>query len=131
MEKNLEIPQGVIRGFGSQFNMEWVERTEEAIRILWHVRQEDLNPAGIAHGGAAYSVADIACVLLGFDDLHVLTTNVNFYYHYPITVGDVSVHCRFNRKGSFTSLMEVELFQEDRLCMKGFFNISQMNEERV
>lgn len=126
MDDTLKIPDKIYDGFSSQFNLELKESTDDLVHALWHVETSDLNPAGIVHGGASFSVADAMCATLGYRTLHVLTKSVRYFYYHSLVIGDVDVMCRFKRKGSFTSLMEVELIQDEKVCMKGFFDMAKM-----
>lgn len=122
-------PEEIFAGFITQFDIEILEHTDRELRAYWHVHEADLNPANIAHGGACFSVADVLCAVLGYRDRHVLTKSSHFYYYYPIEQGDVEIICCVSRKGSFTSLMEVELIQGGKVCMKGFFDMAKMKEK--
>lgn len=128
MTRSLKIPDEIREGFASQFDLELLKYTDQEVHALWRVQEKDLNPAGIVHGGASFSVADGMCATLGFPILHVLTKSVHFYYNRPLVLGEVDIHCRFSKKGSFTSLMEAELIQDGKLCMKGFFDMAKMKE---
>lgn len=129
MENKKNYPKEIFSGFITQFDVEVLECTKDMLRACWHVRPGDLNSADIAHGGASFSVADALCAVLGYEDRHVLTKSSHFYYYYPIEQGDVEIICCVSRKGSFTSLMEVELIQNEKVCMKGFFDMAKMKEK--
>ncbi|MDD7363518.1 MAG: PaaI family thioesterase [Peptoniphilus sp.] len=126
MKENIQLPKKIVDGYASQFDIEPIEYTDDLVHIRWNVGQSDLNPANIAHGGAIFSVADTVCALLGFKTLHVLTKSVHFYYYRPVTSGEADVRGYFSRQGSFTSLMEVEIRQNGKLCMKGFYDMAKM-----
>ena len=129
MDNKKNHPEAIFSGFITQFDVEVLECTKEKLRACWHVRQGDLNSADIAHGGASFSVADALCAVLGYEDRHVLTKSSHFYYYYPLVEGEVEIICRVSRRGSLTSLMEAELIQDGKVCMKGFFDMAKMKEK--
>jgi|Deesub1362A_J573_1020465.scaffolds.fasta_scaffold02137_11 acyl-CoA thioesterase len=59
-------------------------------KLKMRVKQEYTNPAGVAHGGIAFSVVDTAMGMatrtLGRE---VTTIEMNINYLYPVTAGDV------------------------------------------
>ena len=116
----------IFQRFTSQFDLTILEHTDETVYARWHVDEKSLNPADIAHGGAVYSVADAICAALGLRNNHLLTKSVNFYYYHSLRLGDAYLRASFQKVGSYTSVMEVELRQEGTLCAKGLFDMAKI-----
>ena len=116
----------IFQRFTSQFDLTILEHTDETVYARWHVDENSLNPADIAHGGAVFSVADAICAALGLRNNHLLTKSVNFYYYHSLRLGDAHLRANFQKVGSYTSVMEVEIYQEGVLCAKGLFDMAQI-----
>lgn len=116
----------ITQRFSSQFDLTILEHTDETVYARWHVDENSLNPADIAHGGAIFSVADVVCAALGLRNNHLLTKSVNFYYYHSLRLGDAYLRASFQKVGSYTSVMEVEILQQGVLCAKGLFDMAQM-----
>ena len=125
-EKRQQQVQKTFQRFSSLFDLTVLEHTDDEIYARWHVDETALNPEDIAHGGAVYSATDSVCATLGLRNNHLLTKSVNFYYYHSLRLGDAYLRANFQKVGSYTSVMEVEVLQEGVLCDKGLFDMAQM-----
>lgn len=110
----------------SQFPIEILEYSEERVYARWTVEEKDFNALGIAHGGAILSVADTLAGALGFSRNHLVTKDLHFYYHRPVEKKDTYFRCRYAKAGRRSSLIEVEVLQDKKLCAKGFFTMVEL-----
>lgn len=88
-----------------------------------------LNPAGIVHGGAIYTLADsgMGAALYSFLDEEelFLTVEANIFYLKAVPSGTLTCESKVVHKGRRTAVMEAEIRNEGQLVAKamGTFSI--------
>ncbi len=109
-------------GFGRLLGLEMYERGEGLSRCRLTVRPELLNPHGVLHGGALYSLADNgmgAAVYSRLDeDESCATIEIKIVYIAPVVSGEVDCETRIVSKGRRVAVLESELRNGERLVAK-------------
>lgn len=82
------------------------------------VKQHLLNPGGIAHGGAAFALADTACGAAAVSALgaeRVVTQDMQIRYHYPARPGTLTAEAHVLHLGKRTITTTCQVKQNDLL----------------
>lgn len=93
------------------------------------VDEKLLNPAGIVHGGAIYTMADsgMGVALYSFldEDELFLTVEANIFYLKAVSSGKLICESKVVHRGKRTAVMEAEIRNEGQLVAKamGTFSI--------
>lgn len=109
-------------GFGLLLGMDMYERGEGMSRCRLTVRPELLNPHGVLHGGAMYSLADNgmgAAVYSTMDDAELCATiEIKIVYMAAVAEGVVDCETRVLNRGKRVAILESELRNNGRLVAK-------------
>lgn len=109
-------------GFGPLLGIEMYERSDGLSRCRLTVRPELMNPHGVLHGGAMYSLADQgmgAAVYSRLDEAESCATiEIKIVYLAPVLEGLVDCVTRVVQKGKRVAVLESELTNNGRLVAK-------------
>ena len=110
------------RGFGPLVGLETYERADGASRCRLTVRPELLNPHGVLHGGAIYTLADTgmgAAVYTRLEESESCATiEIKIVYIAAVVEGVVDCETRIVHKGSRVAVLESEIRNGERLVAK-------------
>ncbi len=110
------------RGFGPLVGLETYERADGASRCRLTVRPELLNPHGVLHGGAIYTLADTgmgAAVYTRLEESESCATiEIKIVYIASVVEGVVDCETRIVHKGSRVAVLESEIRNGERLVAK-------------
>ena len=86
------------------------------------VHQQLLNPGGVLHGGASYTLADTAMSLAFLADSedaqNVATLEIKMSYMKPVMDGILICKARMLERGKSIAFLEAELTMDDKLVGK-------------
>lgn len=94
-----------------------------------------LNPAGIMHGGAIYTMADsgMGAALYSYvgEDEMFLTIEASMFYFKAVSSGTLVCEAKVIHRGKRTAVMEAEIRNEGQLVAKamGTFSIYKSKKE--
>jgi len=130
-----KAPSGKEHGFGQLLGLEMTERGDGLSRCQLTVRPELLNPHGVMHGGAIYSLADNgmgAAVYSKIEDNESCATiEIKIVYIAPVCSGVVECETRVVNKGRRVAVLESDITNGGRLVAKalGSFAIFPLRTE--
>lgn len=108
-------------GFGKLLGIE-MERGEARARSSLVVRAELLNPHGVLHGGAMYSLADQAMGAAVYSLLEeaesCATIEIKIVYIAPVVEGRVECEARVVNKGRRVAVLEADIENGGRTVAK-------------
>lgn len=94
------------------------------------IAPESLNPYGLLHGGAYFTMADVASGALARSDGRsyvTVTSHINFVR--SVRQGQVIARARLRHRGRSTCLIAVEVYdEEERLLATGEFTLFCIGE---
>ena len=109
-------------GFGRLIGIEMLAREDGRSRCRLTVRPEVLNPHGVLHGGAMYSLADQgmgAAVYSRIDpEESCATIEIKVVYMAPVLEGSVECASRVIHKGKRVAVLESDIENNGRLVAK-------------
>ncbi len=109
-------------GFGLLLGLDMYERADGLSRCRLIVRPELLNPHGVLHGGAIYSLADNgmgAAVYSRLDEQESCATiEIKIVYIAPVFEGVVDCETRIVNKGRRVAILESEIRNGEKLIAK-------------
>lgn len=102
---------------------EIVEVLPDRARLRLAIRPETLNPHGLVHGGALFTLADNAAgCAASTDGRAYVTQGGDIHFLRTQAAGTVTAEARVAHRGRSTVLVEVSLFgEEDRLMAAASF----------
>ena len=110
------------RGFGPLVGLETYERADGMSRCRLVVRPGVLNPHGVLHGGAMYTLADQGMGAALYTRLeeseYCATIEIKIVYIAAVFDGTVDCETRIVNKGKRVAILESELRNGDRLVAK-------------
>lgn len=112
-------------GFNKYNGIKIVDFDDEHCIVEGELRNEAMNPWGMAHGGFVYSLCDVAAGVLVSRDEHkgvTLSSNMNFLY--PSRGTKLRAEGRIVKKGRTIVLIEASVFDDTgRMTARGSFEI--------
>lgn len=119
-EKTLEQERLRLKKDGfSKYNGYQLEMMEQD-RVIYRldIVPESLNPYGMVHGGALYSMADDAAgVAIHTDGRHYVTQTGTLHFLANRSKGVIRAEGRVRRRGKRTALASVEITDEDGVLL--------------
>ena len=93
------------------YELEIMEKDRAVYRL--NIRPESLNPYGMVHGGALYTMADDAAGSAAHTDgRHYVTQNGSLHFLKNQGSGTIRAEGRVRRRGKATCLVEVDITNE-------------------
>ena len=104
--------------------------------ISMDVKEEFLNPWGVAHGGTTYSIMDTAAgISAQYKDgkfRPLVSQSGNIHYLRPIFPGVIRAESFIIKDGSHTAVAEVKVYNcEGEICASGEFDLFFTGEAQI
>jgi len=99
-------------------NIKVVCVTEEYVQVELEINNESLNPYGIVHGGAYYTMSDCAAGMLArTDGRKYLTLNSSINYLKPVSSGKIKAISNIEHRGKSTCVLNVKVTDENETLL--------------
>lgn len=119
-------------GYGAEFPVHFTNHGEDWVEGEFYLTKKGCNPLGICHGAISCGFADILaaalCVLSGDS---CVTADCSLYYLRGIKPGKVDGKAYFVKKGRQFHVIDTEIYQEGKVCLKGTFTMSLIETPKV
>ncbi|MCD1147553.1 PaaI family thioesterase [Peptoniphilus sp. KCTC 25270] len=93
------------------------------------IEDKALNMYDYGHGAVVYGFADTFGGLLATAMGPFLTSTSSFSYLRPVVKGRIHGLAKVVKKGEMLMTIDVEVFQEEKLCAKGLFTMARAKIE--
>ncbi len=109
------------------FELELISHSDESVILAMRVIPEYLQEQGVVHGAILTAIADTSAVYLFYPHLaedQKITSiefKVNFLAPALNNSKPVKAHAKVVKKGRKIGLADVEVFQDEKLILKGLF----------
>ncbi|MDU9392519.1 PaaI family thioesterase [Pseudomonas japonica] len=119
----MDVPEGIVQSAFSQLLGCRLQRLEEGVaEVVLGLGPHLRNRGGFLHGGAIFSLVDIAMGLAcssshGFDQRSV-TVECKINYVRAVSEGEVLCVARVLHAGRRTLVLDADVFQDDKLVAK-------------
>lgn len=111
--------------FMNHNNIKVVSVTDNYAQVELEINSKSLNPYGIVHGGAYYTMADCAAGMLArTDGRKYLTLNSSINYIKSVSSGKIKAVSNIEHRGSSTCVVSVKITNENEdLLAKATFTM--------
>lgn len=122
-----------LKGFTGYCGLEFTEVADEKCVVSCRLREELLNPSGLAHGGLIATLTDVAAGMMALQAdgwrHNIVTQNCSIHYLRPGSGEILRAESRVIRKGNRVCVVQIDCFtDEGKLCTTAIYEIAYLNE---
>ncbi|MCD1147807.1 PaaI family thioesterase [Peptoniphilus sp. KCTC 25270] len=119
-------------GYGAEFPAHFTNYEEDWLEGEFHLTEKGCNPLGICHGAISYGFADtLAAALSVASEAPCVTADSSLYYLREIRPGKVDGKAYFVKRGRKFNVIESEVYQGGKLCLKSTFTMAVIETPKV
>lgn len=110
--------------FAQHLNVDILEKNHDYAKVQMHSQDFHTNPNGQIHGGALFTLADVAAGTAAAGDNYKITTvNASINYLSPGKPGDIlTAYAKVLKSGRTIAVIDVDIYNQDErlLCHSTF-----------
>lgn len=119
-------------GFTAYCGLEFDRIEDDGCSVSCVLRNELLNPAGVAHGGLIATLTDVAAGVMALQadgfTRNIVTQSCSIHYLRPGTGTSMRADSTVIRKGGRVCVVHVDCFTDDgTLCATAIYEIAYLN----
>jgi len=122
MAKNFPLDSAGFHPFGELIGFSFTRCEAGFSRCVLELAEKLINPHGVLHGGAIYSMADtgMGAALYGYleDDELCTTIEIKIMYYAPVTRGTVTCDTKLVHKTRRIASLESDVFWNEKLVAR-------------